>query len=79
VVRAIARTQPRWTIGFSSRFSNAGMTVGCIMIGTKMSGATPISTPKKSRGVTPTIVNGMAESVIVRPSTAGSRAKRRSQ
>ena len=66
-------------IGFSSRFSNAGMTVGCIMIGRKMSGAVPISTPKNSGGVTPTMVNGIAERRIVLPMTDGSRANRRSQ
>ena len=35
-----------------SRFSNEGMTVGCIMSGRKMSGAgVPISTPKNSAGL----------------------------
>ena len=79
LVRAIACTQLLLTIGLSRRFSKDGMTVGCIMSGRKTSGAVPISTPKNSAGVTPTMVNGMAERRIVRPTTDGSRANRRSQ
>ena len=66
-------------IGLSSRFSNAGMTVGCIMIGTNRSGASPISTPKNSGGVTPTMVKGVADRRIVLPITDGSRVNRLSQ
>ena len=51
-------SQLRLTIGLSSRFSKAGMAVGCIMTGAKTSGVMPTSTPKNSGGVTPTIVNG---------------------
>ena len=43
-------------IGFSSRFSNAGMAVGCIITGTKTSGDMPTSKPKNSGGVTPMIL-----------------------
>jgi hypothetical protein len=50
--RAIACTQVRFTMGFSRRFSYAGITVGCIIIGRKRSAAAPISTPKNSGGVT---------------------------
>ena len=35
----------------------------------------PTSAPKNSAGVTPTIVNGRRPNVIVRPTTAGSRAE----
>jgi hypothetical protein len=55
------------------------MTVGCIMSGRNTSGAVPMSTPKNSRGVTPTTVNGMPEKRTVRPTTEASRANRRSQ
>jgi len=77
--RASVCTQVRLTIGISSRFSKAGMTVGCIMIGRNMSGDEPTSTPKKPGGVTPMIVNGAPERVIVLPMTDPSPAKRRFQ
>ena len=44
-----------------SQFSAAGITVGCIISGTQMSGARPTSSPKNSRGATPTIVNGVPD------------------
>ena len=55
------------------------MTAGCIMTGTKMSASRPTSRPKKSRGVTPMIVNGVPDSEIVRPSAVASAPNRRFQ
>ena len=66
-------------IGLTIRFSLTGITAGCIMTGTKRSGAVPTSTPKNSGGVTPTMVNGVPESEIGLPTTAGSRPKRHFQ
>jgi hypothetical protein len=78
-MRAITWTQIRLTIGPSSRFSKASTTVGCIVIGTKRSAAAPASTPENPGGVTPRIVNGMADRRMVVPRTDGSRANRRSK
>ena len=56
-----------------------GITIGCIISGTKMSGAAPTSTPKNSGGVTPMIVKGVPESEMVLPIVDRSRPKRRRQ
>jgi len=66
-------------IGLTIRFSNAGIAVGCIMTGTKMSGAMPTSTPKNSGGVTPMMVNGVPEIEMLLPRTFGASPKRRFQ
>ena len=66
-------------MGLSSRFSNAGIAVGCIMTGTKTSGAIPTSTPKNSGGVIPMMVNGTPEIEMALPRTAGVCPNRRFQ
>jgi hypothetical protein len=62
-------SQKLWLMESPSQFSATGMTVGCIMMGTKISAERPTSRPKNSRGVTPTIVNGTPEREIVRSMT----------
>ena len=66
--------------GWPSQFSAAGITVGCIMSGTKILAARPTSRPENSRGATTAmIVNGVPDRWIVLPRTDGSRSNRRSQ
>ena len=54
-------------------------TWGIICIGHQRSGFAPTSNPKKSGGVTPTMVNGASSNRIVLPTTAGSAPNRRCQ
>jgi hypothetical protein len=59
--------------------SNPGWATPCIDIGTQIDGPPPSRVPVKPRGAMPTTVNGCRLRVSVRPTTAGSLPRLRSQ